>query len=75
MASGSYDKTIKIWNLETGAQIKELKGHNGYNNSFVSVAFSPDGATLASICGTEIKIWDLESGAQIKELKDSYCIH
>ena len=67
MASGSVDKTLKIWNLESGAQIKELKGHS---NDVISVAFSPDGKILASGSGDNtIKIWNLESGAQIKELK------
>ena len=65
MASGSCDKIIKIWNLEYG-QIKELFGHSG----FESIAFSPDGKTLAS--GSDdgkIKIWNLEIGVPIKELK------
>ena len=45
LASGSRDKTIKIWNVESESQIKELKGHSNY---VYSVAFSPDGKTLAS---------------------------
>ena len=28
LASGSADKTIKIWDFKTGAHIKELKGHD-----------------------------------------------
>ncbi len=28
IVSGSYDKTIRVWEKESGAQIKELKDHN-----------------------------------------------
>ena len=60
MASGSDDKTIKLWNLESGAQIKELKGHSYY---VYSVTFSLDGKTLVSGSWDKtIKIWNLESG-------------
>ncbi|MBW4612648.1 MAG: hypothetical protein KME21_05095 [Desmonostoc vinosum HA7617-LM4] len=57
LASGSRDKTIKIWNLATGQEITTLNGHS---NWVTSVAFSPDGRTLAS--GSDdatIKIWRL----------------
>ena len=29
IASGSFDKTIKIWNASTGAELMTLRGHNG----------------------------------------------
>ena len=45
LASGSYDKTIKLWNLDTFAETKTLSGHS---DSVSSVSFSPDGKTLAS---------------------------
>jgi WD40 repeat protein len=45
IACGSWDKTIKIWNVETGELIKSLAGHS---EQVLSVAFSPDGKTLAS---------------------------
>ena len=45
LASGSGDRTIKIWNLETFAETKTLSGHGG---AVWSVSFSPDGKTLVS---------------------------
>ncbi|WP_038296673.1 AAA-like domain-containing protein, partial [[Scytonema hofmanni] UTEX B 1581] len=45
LASASYDKTIKLWNLETKKEITTLNGHS---SGVLSVTFSPDGKTLAS---------------------------
>jgi WD40 repeat protein len=42
--SGSDDKTIRIWDAETGAAVgKPLEGHTGLG--VWSVAYSPDGST------------------------------
>ena len=38
--TGSWDKTARWWNLETGETLKELRGHTSYINS---VAISNDG--------------------------------
>jgi len=47
LASGSYDDTIKLWNVTTG---QELRALGGDTRAFVvnDVAFSPDGRTLVS---------------------------
>ena len=39
--SGSWDKTIKLWDAATGQLIRTFEGHSG---AVGSVAFSPDGA-------------------------------
>ncbi|MDJ0501064.1 MAG: AAA family ATPase, partial [Nostocales cyanobacterium LE14-WE4] len=60
LASGSGDKTIKIWDVTTGKVLNTLKGHEGY---VLSVGFSPDGKQLASGSGDKtIKIWDVTTG-------------
>jgi WD40 repeat protein len=67
LASGSVDKTIKLWSLETGKEIRTLKGHD---SSVSSVSFSPDGKTLASgSVDKTIKLWNLETGKEIRTLK------
>ena len=66
MASGGADYLIKLWNVETGAEIRTLSGHKQYVSS---VSFSGDGKTLAS--GSEdktIKLWNVETGTEIRTL-------
>ena len=45
LASGSGDRTVRLWDVETGACARTLEGHG---NGVRSVSFSPDGRTLAS---------------------------
>lgn len=45
IATGSLDRTIRLWNTKTGEHLKILTGHTSAVNS---VAFSSDGKTLAS---------------------------
>ncbi|WP_271254809.1 NACHT and WD repeat domain-containing protein [Pseudanabaena sp. Chao 1811] len=64
IASGSYDKSIKLWNLEG----KELSTLTGHSNWVRSVAFSPDGKTIASgSYDKSIKLWNLE-GKELRTL-------
>ena len=46
IASGSYDKTVRLWDASSGAHVGEpLEGHSDY---VTSVGFSPDGKIIAS---------------------------
>ncbi|TYT71531.1 hypothetical protein FXO09_09160 [Microcystis aeruginosa KLA2] len=69
LASGSEDKTIKIWDFDTDKAI-EFEG-NRHTQSVLSVAFSSDNKTLASGSEDEtIKLWEVKNGRLIKTLKD-----
>ncbi|KAL7933498.1 WD40-repeat-containing domain protein [Trichoderma chlorosporum] len=60
IVSGSTDKTIKIWDIATGACIQTLDGHTGSVNS---VAFLPDSRQIVSGSSDKtIKIWDITKG-------------
>ncbi|MDQ2099286.1 MAG: serine/threonine-protein kinase [Tychonema bourrellyi B0820] len=66
LASGCLDKTIKLWHLNNGNWIRDLKGHS---DSVYSVAISPDSQTLVS-AGREntIKVWNLPTGQALRNL-------
>ncbi|AHJ28741.1 serine/threonine protein kinase [Nodularia spumigena CS-584] len=66
LASGSWDKTIKIWDVTTGNLLQTLTGHS---NSINSVAYSHDGQTLASGSWDKtIKIWNVTTGNLVQTL-------
>jgi len=65
LASGSSDKTIKVWDLGTGELRHTLTGHS---LCIFSLAISPDGQTLASCADKTTKIWDLKTGKLLRNL-------
>ena len=67
LATGSWDRTIKLWDVVTQQDIATLEGHmSGVN----SVVFSSDGVTLAtgSWDGT-VKLWDVTTQQDIATLE------
>jgi WD40 repeat protein len=56
IVTGSADKSEKVWDAQTGAELLTLRGHQ---NTVMCVALSPDGARLIAcdLAGTA-KVWD-----------------
>ncbi|MCJ1324912.1 hypothetical protein MMC10_001574 [Thelotrema lepadinum] len=64
IVSGSHDKTIRIWNVNSGTLDQILEGHW---EAVRSVAVSPNGKHLISTSwDRSIRIWDTETGKPIE---------
>eukprot|EP00505_MAST-04D_sp_SCG-Rhode-Island_P003613 Stramenopile-MAST_4_protein_3613 len=58
IVSGSRDKTVKVWSVESGECVTTCKGHSG---EVTSVSFSPDGASIVSGSWDKtVKVWSVE---------------
>jgi len=72
LASGGWDKKIKIWEVTSGKLLRTLGGwFSGDSTNWVrSVVFSSDGRTLADGSSDKtIKIWEVQTGKQIRTLR------
>ncbi len=66
LATGSFDRTVCIWNTATGSLFQRLEGHEITGNS---VAFSRDGNLLAwGSSDKKVHIWNTATGQFVKEL-------
>ncbi|MBZ5624484.1 MAG: TIR domain-containing protein [Acidobacteriia bacterium] len=67
VVSASGDKTLKVWDLETGRALRTLEGHS---NSVKGVAVTADGKRAVSASHDHtLKVWDLETGGALHTLK------
>ena len=67
LATGSKDKTVKLWNVAEKKEIATLKGHE---NKVQSLASTRDGKKLASgDSDGVVKVWDATTRAELFTLK------
>jgi WD40 repeat protein len=64
VATASIDQTARLWDVKSGQELHKLP-HVGPVNS---VAFSPDGQTVATASSNTARIWDVRSGQELCRL-------
>jgi WD40 repeat protein len=63
LATGSVDRTVKLWDPEDGKLLETIADHGGV---VWSVAWSPEGSRLATACGdNEAREWDVSGGKAV----------
>jgi len=65
LSGGFQDKAVRLWDVQTGKELRQLTGHLG---GLQCVAFSSDGKFAASGCSNlELRLWDLQSGMVVRQ--------
>ncbi|HYE97396.1 MAG TPA: protein kinase, partial [Planctomycetota bacterium] len=64
LASGSEDRRVRIWEVES---LRDLGIHMAHPGGVLSVAFSPDGRLLATgAWDGRVRLWDLSTAAEVR---------
>ncbi len=63
--SGSTDRTLRLWDLETGVALRQFEGHE-----FAVVAVQSDGRrALSGSHDQTLRLWDLETGVELQRFQ------
>ncbi|OCL03364.1 F-box/WD repeat-containing protein pof1 [Glonium stellatum] len=65
LATGSYDATVKIWDIETGKELRTLKGHT----AGIRCLHFDDTRLLTGSIDQTIKVWNWRTGECVKTLE------
>ncbi len=69
-ASGSYDRTLRLWNVRDNQSFGTLSNHLGSISGINAIAIHPNGNTFATACiDKSVKLWNFRSGQPIRNLE------
>jgi WD40 repeat protein len=61
------DCTLRLWDLETGEEVRKFEGHQ---EAILGVACSPDGRrALSASRDYDLRLWDLETGKELRRFR------
>jgi WD40 repeat protein len=67
IATGSFDKTVRLWDAATGKELRVYGGPQGHTAQVLSVAFSAQGDQLVSGgADNTAKVWDVPTPNPVK---------
>ncbi len=70
LATASYDRTARLWDVRDKANPKPLAVLTGHTDWLSTAIFSPDGTTLATTgADRTIRLWDVRDPAKPQEIK------
>jgi hypothetical protein len=69
LATASYDKLIKLWDVATGTEIRTLQDHI---DAVYALAFTPDGKQLVSASADRtVKVWNPATGERLYSMGEA----
>jgi hypothetical protein len=69
LATCSYDRTVKLWDVDSGKLLRTLKEHS---DAVYGVCFNPDGSLLASAgADRAVKVWRVDTGKLLYTLSEA----
>src|SRR5262249_13533297 len=61
--SSGYDNTVRLWDVASGKELRQLRGHKGLVHG---LAFSTDGRRAATAgADNTVRLWDVASGKEL----------
>lgn len=72
--SGGWDRNLRAWNVETGAEAVDYTGEG--KSPIDAVAWGPDGKRVVAAMGKDVSVWDAAGGAPLHTMKsDDFNVH